>query len=346
MPLDDKTDWVVSSLLINAGALAREKGINWGHILEKHNVAASLLLSPDKHVGLRQTLEILNTLSHSVSDPTFILNGFANLPIGVADLLDYVAVFAPDAGTALQNWARYAPLCSKGMTVSVEQSASGLELELSIPVRFGSNAQASYALMGLMANRLGYILGPESKHTQVQFTSVNPGNAAFPLRLGGFSGQVQFETCRNRILLPDRVANIPNPHADKNLLRLIHTAATRLLADVQEDESTISMISAKISEGLREGRLSMEAVSSSLGLSQRSLQRLLEQEGTSYREILDDVRKSSAERYLLDTRLAAKEIAYLLGFSNISAFSRAVKNWFGMAPRDLRKHALEDMEAE
>ncbi len=71
-------------------------------------------------------------------------------------------------------------------------------------------------------------------------------------------------------------------------------------------------------------------------MSQSAVQRLLEKEGTSFRQLSEEVRRSAAERYLLGTDLPMKEIAYLLGFSELSTFSRAVKTWFGVSPKKVR----------
>lgn len=344
MPLHPEDGWVVSSLLINAGELARARGANWAELLNKHSISPNLLTTPDNHISLRHTFEIFNELGREIRDPALFLVGFSKLPIGAADLLDYVAIFSPDAKVAANNWAHYAPLCSQGMDLSLTEDDQGLILTLDIPNRFGPNYHATIALMALMAGRLSYILGASSQFLLVEMAVAAPLRDLTGLDLGPFDGTLCFEADKNRIHIPKQFCNQPNPHADRNLLRLIETAASRLLAEVGETKSRISAIASTIAEGLQQGNHSMEFVAQSLGISQRSLQRLLEHEGTSYREVLEEVRRSTAEGYLLDTRLPIKEIAYLLGFSNISAFSRAVKSWFGLGPRDLRKQAMETQD--
>jgi AraC-like DNA-binding protein len=71
-----------------------------------------------------------------------------------------------------------------------------------------------------------------------------------------------------------------------------------------------------------------------LNLSQRSLQRKLSERGTTFRQVVDDTRKQLAEQYLKDSMLSVSEIAYLLGFAEVSSFSRAFRRWTGQAPRD------------
>ena len=72
-------------------------------------------------------------------------------------------------------------------------------------------------------------------------------------------------------------------------------------------------------------------------MSSRALQRELEKANTSFRDLVDETRKSMARQYLADTSLPLTEIAFMLGFSELSAFSRAARSWFGVSPSELRK---------
>jgi AraC-like DNA-binding protein len=72
------------------------------------------------------------------------------------------------------------------------------------------------------------------------------------------------------------------------------------------------------------------------GSSPRTLQRRLGEEGTSFQEVLDQVRSEAAERYLADSSLSCAEVGYLLGFSEPAAFHRAFKRWRGVTPKEYR----------
>jgi AraC-like DNA-binding protein len=74
-------------------------------------------------------------------------------------------------------------------------------------------------------------------------------------------------------------------------------------------------------------------------LSVRSLQRKLQQGGTSFRKLLDRTREDLARQYICDNGVDLTEIAFLLGFSEHSAFSRAFKRWTGRTPSDMRREA-------
>ena len=77
-------------------------------------------------------------------------------------------------------------------------------------------------------------------------------------------------------------------------------------------------------------------LATAMGLSQRSLQRHLQHLGWSYKRLVEDTRMDLARRYLADPRRSLTEIAFLLGFSEQSAFSRSFKRWLGQSPSDFR----------
>ncbi|HWO08502.1 MAG TPA: helix-turn-helix transcriptional regulator, partial [Polyangiaceae bacterium] len=74
-----------------------------------------------------------------------------------------------------------------------------------------------------------------------------------------------------------------------------------------------------------------------LGLGERTLQRRLRDEGTSFAALLDEARAELARSYLGDSKLAIFEVAYLLGYSEPSAFNRAFRRWTGKSPREYRE---------
>jgi AraC-like DNA-binding protein len=77
-------------------------------------------------------------------------------------------------------------------------------------------------------------------------------------------------------------------------------------------------------------------------MSSRSLQRHLRSDGTSHRDLVAEIRRDLAMRYLAERRIAIGEVAFLLGFSEVSAFHRAFKRWTGATPAEYRRSAPVD----
>jgi AraC-like DNA-binding protein len=86
----------------------------------------------------------------------------------------------------------------------------------------------------------------------------------------------------------------------------------------------------------RAGEPSQTDVARKLGMSERTLHRRLREEGQTFADILDTVRRELALRYLADLDLAVYEIAFLLGYSDPSSFHRAFRRWMGDSPQEVR----------
>ncbi len=97
-----------------------------------------------------------------------------------------------------------------------------------------------------------------------------------------------------------------------------------------------------LSKQLPHGRVTASEVARQLGMSLRTLSRKLGEEGTSFAEILDQLRAALAKRYLHDKMLPISEIAWLLGYREISSLTHAFKRWTGMTPRRFRSRQLGD----
>jgi AraC-like DNA-binding protein len=125
--------------------------------------------------------------------------------------------------------------------------------------------------------------------------------------------------------------------ADPSLCALLDRHARELLARYPREDSLVERIRTLMKGELNGGDASLEVVAERLGMSARTLQRKLQASGTSHQELLDEMRRDLAVRYLREPGMAVCEVAYLLGFSESSAFHRAFKRWTGTTPSEFRR---------
>lgn len=125
---------------------------------------------------------------------------------------------------------------------------------------------------------------------------------------------------------------------DPTLITLLEQHADRLLAELPSHYEVVEQLRRIISRELRESEPNIERVGAKLGLSPRTLQRRLQETGTTFRDELNLVRHELARSYLRDPRLQITEIAMLLGYSEHSAFTRAFKEWSGQTPLQARRN--------
>jgi len=130
---------------------------------------------------------------------------------------------------------------------------------------------------------------------------------------------------------------LPLIHADSYLNDLLLKYCEAVLADRRGDISQLrTRVENAISSVLPHGKVRVEDVARSLGMSKRTLARRLSDEGLNFTEILQQLRRDLAVRYLDDRRLHVSKIAWLLGFHEVSAFTHAFKRWTGKTPREIR----------
>jgi AraC-like DNA-binding protein len=125
------------------------------------------------------------------------------------------------------------------------------------------------------------------------------------------------------------------PTANAELARTNEKIIVDYLSRLDKNNIT-TQVKAKLLEILPSGHLTEEIILQSLHLSQRTLQRKLKEEGTTFKELLDETRRELAKEYVNDTSLSFSEITYLLGFSEQSNFTRAFKRWQGQSPSAYR----------
>lgn len=154
-----------------------------------------------------------------------------------------------------------------------------------------------------------------------------------------FRAPLQFEQPVNEMRLDARFLQHPLVQADLGLCTVLDHYAEELLAKLPHSESFLDTVRRIMSQGLRGGDPSLTAIAKQLGYAPRTLQRKLQEAGTSYYTLLDDMRRELSIYYLKDAQIAVSEIAFLLGFSETSAFHRAFRRWMGISPGEFRHRA-------
>lgn len=150
-----------------------------------------------------------------------------------------------------------------------------------------------------------------------------------PVRLGYGDAQ---------LIMSHEVLALPMPRADERLHEILRHHAHLLMERLPSLESAQKQVRLDLSSAIQRGTgsLSLEMSAQRLGVSGRTLQRRLRDEGTTFQAVLDEVRREYATRYLADAHRTIADVAYSVGFSDVSAFHRAFRRWTGRTPGDVR----------
>ena len=149
--------------------------------------------------------------------------------------------------------------------------------------------------------------------------------------------KVEFGADKDELALNVGARELPLVHSDTHLNDLLLKYCEAALADRRGDMSQLrTRVENAISSVLPHGKVLVEDVARSLGMSKRTLARRLSDEGLNFTEILQHLRRDLTVRYLDDRKLHVSKIAWLLGFREVSAFTHAFKRWTGKTPSEMR----------
>jgi AraC-like DNA-binding protein len=179
--------------------------------------------------------------------------------------------------------------------------------------------------------------GPAPALKSVRFTHPDPGYAAEYERI--FQAPVLFSQDRNAIEIePHRNGEIAL-RLPRYVFGVLSERADALLAELQVGKTIRARVEQLLMARLHTGEASMDEVANELGASRQTLFRRLKAEGVTFEKVLDELRCRMALDYLSARKVSVNETAYLVGFSDPAAFSRAFKRWTGQSPSAMRAAA-------
>src|SRR6266852_8225153 len=174
----------------------------------------------------------------------------------------------------------------------------------------------------------------------IRFTHAEPSYRAEYDRI--FGVPLFFESHMNAFLIDEAFLNMKLPRTNPYLSEIMSARAEELLKSLERSKTTRGRVENLLVPILHTGEATVEMIASKLGLSRQTLFRKLKAEGVTFEQVLDELRHKLALEYLNGTSVSVNETAYLLGFSDPAAFSRAFKRWTGSSPRTMQASKIEN----
>jgi AraC-like DNA-binding protein len=229
---------------------------------------------------------------------------------------------------------RYQRIIGEGADLNFLPQPDGYALSLAIhgdrlpPARQSAEASIAYCLAFCR-----WMTGKPIRPREVRLQGPAPTELAPYQQV--FQAPLKFNAERYELIFERADLEAPLPSANEALAQLHDRFAGEYLARFCSSRVT-HQARQVLCRLLPQGEPRREVVAQALHLSQRTLQRRLQEEGTSYQQLLDDTRRELAEQYLGQVDLTLLEVAYLLGFADPSNFFRAFRRWFGETPGEYR----------
>ena len=249
---------------------------------------------------------------------------------------------------AVEKLIRYHDISSNAIRLQLEKQgkSTALIFKTEIPAHTGFDGifqEAALASFAMMFRE--FTLG-KVRFEEIRFAHSGPEDKTEYARI--FNCPVIFGSGVDKIVFPNEDLLLPVAMSDPELLDMLERYAQRILSEQGPGggalpEKVMNLMGERILQGKD---CNVGSIAKSLTVSIRTLQKQLKAENTSYRRLLEQVKKSIAIKSLENRESQLSDVAFLLGFSEQSSFNHAFKGWTGLSPRQYKKRNGEKKHAE
>ncbi len=314
-------------------ALLKDLNIPVQDVLRQAQLPLDLLLRKTPDVTADEYFRFWDGLAHvSRLTPAFALRLVQNISAKTTDPAVIAFLSSSDLNEALKRTAHYKPIVAP-VRLYVEQNDrqtgltfAGLPQHGPLPALFIAFELVFWVQLARMATREQ--VNPETVHSSLNLPEVEAYEAFLETRIR--RDEV------NRVTFSALDAQKPFLMANHAMWAILGPAFDKRMEDLTQEASFRDRVRACLLERLASGHYSTTQVASKLAISNRTLQRRLREEGTTFQQVLDELREELARHYLSATDYTSAEISFLLGYEEPNSFFRAFRAWTGKTPELVR----------
>ncbi|WP_207884387.1 AraC family transcriptional regulator [Pseudomonas sp. 30_B] len=317
---------------------AESLGMDLDAALQAAGLERSQLSDNSQRLPSEAHERLLQYLCTHSGDPLFGLHSARFVQPGSWSVLGYITMNCANLGEAMGRIIPYEKLVGDMGTSALEPADDHVKLiwncrHDAAPIRrhMVENVLASWLLYAR------WIADTQGSPKEVWFQHAQPEGTTLAEYEQLFGCPVRFEQCFSALLVPLPLLAYPLRQADANLLRTLEEHALALMAELDDDEPLPLRVKNALRLLLKDGLPRKERVAERFEMTVRTLQRHLQQAGTSYQQILDELRQELAEHYLVHSDLPIQDIAQYLGFTESRSFHRSFKAWTDQTPGEYRQ---------
>ena len=311
-------------------AACEAMGLDAAAIFQRAGVARAHVDDPDGRIPLQTVADLWEAAIALTRDPGLGLKVAVATPFGAYRVIDFLAASASTVGEGLAAVARYFPLINSALGWDIAVRADTVRMALShpmIPSLPRLPAEYTVAVTVLHCRKASGFDWP-LEEVELAFEAPASSNEHRAV----FGCPVRFGASANAFVLARSEWDRATASGSSELLRALQAHADELLARLGTDQVVAGRVQRLLVDELRGGEPTLGRLAKRMAMSARTLQRRLDEEGTSFAAVLDDTRRELAGTYMAQRDVALADVSYLLGFSEQSAFTRAFQRWHGVAP--------------
>ncbi|WP_404361746.1 AraC family transcriptional regulator [Marinobacter sp.] len=320
---------------------ASNQGIDTASLLSQAGLSPDLLLSDEGRVEGERFQTFIHLLCEHTGNPVLGLETGDFVQPGSYSVLGYITMSCATLGEAIARIAPFEKLVGDMGVTQLEDAGDNLRLiwhcawtDPLVRPHLVDNVFASWIRY---ARWLADDTGAAPTEVTLQRAAPSPEQTeAYTERWGC---EVRFSAPENSLLLAKSLLAVPLRQPDPLLRRTLEAHANSQLATLESDTALTTKVKHSIQQQLLQGITRQDMIAEHLGMTSRTLQRKLSQEGVSYQALLDEVRQAMAEDLLVNTDLAIPDIGERLGYSEPTSFHRKFKAVTGITPGMFRAEA-------
>jgi len=319
-----------------ADALARA-GRDPHEILGPLGLRPEILARPNGLMPVADFARALEEAARLTGDDCFGLHLGEHAHPKNAGPLAYVVLNSPTMAVAFSNIARYLHVHNEAADVAFGRDSRWAYLRHTLGSPVEESRQHAEFAMAAALELIRLMAGSEWSPVEVRFAHKAPSQTEEHTRM--FRAPVRFGCDTNAFVMEPELCDRQVPGADHRLYPIMVRYVERVLEAMPREDGLVASVRVFIGEAMREGEPTLGTVARQLTMGPRTLQRRLKAAGADFTDLLTDTRRRLSLQYLDDRRHTITDVAFLLGYSEVSAFNRAFKRWTGSTPLGYRRHA-------
>jgi AraC-like DNA-binding protein len=291
------------------------------------------LAGPDAHIPFHAHVKLLENAARALREPCFGFRLGSEVELTEAGLVAYVTLNSPDLGAALRNACRYLTILTEGTVAHLRQEAGEVKLLFSFVDPIGTTSPQLHEFGITVAVRMCEAM---TAHRVRPLRVELHHDTACPLLARRLALPVEVNQPHSALVLAAASLTVPVVNADGRLLDLLRRYADDLLARRACKDDLVARAERWILENLHTGDVGVARLARGLAMSGRTLARRLAEDGLTPAGLVEELRRQLAQKYLAERTFSLGRIAYLLGYSDRSTFTRVFRRWTGSTPSKWR----------
>jgi len=319
-------------------------GIDPLPLFEQAGIDPALRLDVNARVSAQQVDDLVWHAKQLSHDDAFAFKLAAHLHPSYLGALGYAWMTSATLRKAFERLSRHTSLVYDELRIPLEDRDGEFHVAIdNTETGLHDPALRERGKMAIVVQLCRMVYGDEFTPTRISFRHPVASNAHAYYEF--FRCHLDFDAEVTELVMPVAVADEELPGFNP---QLVHTFDELIIEYLRQRDRNdiVGRTRGAIFEELPSGEVSLERTADMLNMSTRNLARKLADEGHTFKALLNEVRRELAEKYIRDRSLTLTEISFLLGFSEVSSFSRAYKGWSGSSPSAHRQSILSHSAAD